>query len=67
MKNYFMSYVIKQKKAEGGFIDSGYGQTTASASTAADPGEVMQRMLTSISNHFGVEEKKIHVLQFNSL
>ena len=69
MRNYFASYKVKQmsKVAGIGMIDSGYGFTSLSASDDADISDVLKQLLESIAKQLGVEEKLIHITQFNKV
>lgn len=67
MNSYFISYAIKQEKPEGGFFDSGYGHSTAEAKDDIAIDRVMRGILKTIAEKLNVEEKTIHVIQFNRL
>lgn len=69
MNEYFMSFVIKQanKNGIGGHYDTGYGYVACSASKGKKIADIVNSMVEASADHHGVEQKQIHVIQFNKI
>ncbi len=67
MKEYFMSYVIKQKNVNGGFLDTGYGSLTIKSPESESPTESYGYGMEMSAKRSGVNERDIHVIQFNRI